>query len=200
MTAEVVSASSDRVQVRFGNGKIEPIRFGQQTKFTFWGPGSPLVNGEPGPGWLKPGQKVLVSYVYRSHEATAHGIHIWIERKGCAHDEKWVAAGKSAASPPLADVPDLTGTTWEGKIAGGDGAEPVQTTTFEFLPGHGLAYQTRNLERGTNGHWRQNGASVLLEINDCYVLYQGTVAGDRIEGEFSNEMGARTLWTAHRQR
>jgi hypothetical protein len=64
--------------------------------------------------------------------------------------------------------------------------------------GQQLAYQDRGRERHTIGHWRRNGAVVLIEINDCYAKYEGSIAGSEIKGEYSNEPGARTPWTAHR--
>lgn len=195
---EVVTATAGHMDMRFDGGKVESIRFGPDTEFTFWGPGSPLVEGEAGPPWLKPGQRLGVRFVYRNHEAVASGIHIWIERKGCARDEEWQAASRTTATSPQ-QAPSLTGTTWVGTIAVTGGPEPMQTTTFEFLPGQQLAYQTRDRERYTDGHWRQNGAAVLVEVNDCYAKYGGTIAGEQITGEFSNEMGARTPWTAHRK-
>jgi hypothetical protein len=195
---EVVSATPERVTVRFDHGEVESILFGPDTQFSFWGPGSPLAEGEAGPSWLTAGQHLGVRFVYRSHEATASDIHIWIDRKGCARDEQWIAAGESAASPSP-EPPSLTATTWEGTMAVQFGPEPVETTTFEFLPGQQLAYQDRGRERYTNGHWRQNGAVVLIEINDCYAKYEGTIAGSEIKGEYSNEIGARTPWTAHRK-
>jgi len=195
---EVVSATSERVDVRFKDGQVESVRFGPDTKFDFWGPGSPLVEGVAGASWLTPGQRLNLQYVYRDHVATSDAIHIWIERKGCARDEKWIAAGQAVPSPPE-QAPSLIGTTWEGTIAVRYGPEPVETTAFEFMPGQQAAYQARGRERNTDAHWRQNGAAVIIEINDCYAKYEGTIAGSDITGEFSNEMGARTPWTAHRK-
>ena len=194
---EVVSAAPGRMDVRFTDGKVESVNYGQDTTFDFQGPGSPLVEGEPGATWLKPGQRLSVSYVYRKHQAVASGIYLWIDRKGCARDEQWLAADKSETSAQ--DAPSLTGTTWEGKIAVRNGPEPFETRTFEFLPKQVAAYQDRFGARQTDAHWRQNGTSVLIEINDCYAKYAGTITENRIEGEFSNEMGARTPWTAHRK-
>ena len=194
---EVVSAAPGRVDVRFTNGKVEPVQFGQETTFGFQGPGSPLVEGEPGAAWLKPGQRLNVSYVYRKHQAIASGIYIWIDRKGCARDEQWLAAGQTAMAGSAA--PSLTGTTWEGTIAVRNGPAPVETTTFELLPKQEATYRDGTGQRQTGAHWRQHGTAILIEINDCYAKYAGTVAEDRIEGEFSNEVGARTPWTAHRK-
>ena len=108
--------------------------------------------------------------------------------RSCARDEKWLAAGESAA-PQSQEPSSLTGTTWEGTIAVQFGPEPVETTTFEFLPEQQIAYQDRGRERPTDGHWRQNGAAVLIEINDGYAKYEGTIAGSEIKGEYSNEIG-----------
>jgi hypothetical protein len=194
---EVVSAAPGRVDVRLSDGKVESFQFGQDTSFVFLGPGSPLVKGEAGPSWLTLGQKVGLSYVYRSHQATASNISIWIDRKGCAGDEQWLAAGRPDA--PAQDAPSLVGSTWEGTVPVRYGPEPVETTTFEFLPNQRLVYQDKGGSRETGDHWRQNGSAVLIEINDCYAKYAGTITGDRIAGEFSNEVGARTAWTAHRK-
>ena len=194
---EVVSAAPGRVDVRFGDGKVQPVQFGQDTKFGFQGPGSPLVDGEPGAAWLKAGQRVNVDYVYRKHQAIASGIYIWIDRKGCARDEQWLAADKAEAAAE--GTPSLAGTTWEGTIAVRGGPEPVETTTFELLPRQQATYRDRGGQPQTGAHWRQHGAELLIEINDCYAKYAGTITNDRIAGEFSNAMGARTPWTAHRK-
>ena len=184
------------VNVRFPDGRIEAVRFGPDTTFDFRGPGSPLVKGEAGRSWLTAGQRLNVSYVYRRHHAVASAIHIWIDRKGCAKEEKWLAAGHAASS--VQDAPPLVGTTWEGTIAVHGGPDSVEVMAFEFMPGQQLAYEDQRRGRSTNGHWRQHGGGVLVEINDCYAMYEGTIAGNEITGEFSNEAGARTPWTAHR--
>ena len=97
------------------------------------------------------------------------------------------------------DAPSLAGTIWEGTIPVQYGPEPVETTTFEFLPKQELAYQDKGRSRETGAHWRQNGSAVLIELNDCYAKYTGTITGNQIEGEFSNERGSRAPWTAHRK-
>ena len=194
---EVVSAGPGRVDVRFGDGKVEAVQYGKDTKFDFRGPAWRTVEGKPGATWLKPGQRLNVEYVYRKHQAIASGIYIWVDRKGCAGDEQWLAAGKADAA--AGDTPGLAGTTWEGTMAVTGGPEPVETRTFELLPGQQATYRERGGQPQTGAHWRQHGAELLIELNDCYAKYAGTVTGDLIEGEFSNEVGARTPWTAHRK-
>jgi hypothetical protein len=191
----VTAAAADRVDVRIA-GKTEAVHFGAATKFGFQGPGSAVVTGTAGPEWLKPGQKVNVSYVYRRHEAQAEGIYIWIDRKGCADQPKWAAVSQAASSPPTAA--SLAGTAWASWL--GDREQPGQhdETTFEFLDGNRVTYDS-GFGKHTDGQWRQNDASVLIQVNDCYAFYEGRVDGDEIKGQFSNIDGARTNWTAQRK-
>ena len=32
---------------------------------------------------------------------------------------------------------------------------------------------------------------MLVEVNDCYAVYEGLIDGDEIKGQFSNEVGMR---------
>jgi hypothetical protein len=73
-------------------------------------------------------------------------------------------------------------------------------TVLEFLADNMPASQDQWGAKDTNSHWRQNGAAVLIEINDCYAEYEGQIEGDDIKGEFSNEVGARAGWTARSTR
>jgi hypothetical protein len=191
----VTAAAADRVDVRIA-GKTEAVHFGAATKFGFQGPGSAVVTGTAGPEWLKPGQKVNVAYVYRRHEAQAEGIYIWIDRKGCAGQPKWAAVSQAGSSPPTAA--SLAGTAWESWL--GDREQPGQhdETTFEFLDGNRVTYES-GFGKHTDGQWRQNDASVLIQVNDCYAFYEGRIDGDGIKGQFSNEDGARANWTAQRK-
>jgi len=197
---EVVSAAADRVDVRVA-GKTETFHLANTTKFDFRGPGSAVVTGTAGPEWLKPGQKVGLEYVYRRHEAHADRVNIWIDRKGCANEPKWTAVSQAPVSPASTpSIPSLEGTMWEGWLGDREQPGPHDETTFEFLNGNRLTYQSRLGAKNTDGQWKQNGASVLLEVNDCYAFYEGRIDGDEIKGQFSNEVGARANWTAQRKR
>lgn len=193
---EVVSAAVDRVDVRVA-GKTETYHYGAATKFDFRGPGSAVVNGPAGPEWLKPGQKVGLEYVYRRREAQAESINIWIDRKGCAGEPKWSAVSQTAAASPSA--PSLAGTTWEGWLGDRSQPGPHDETTFEFASDNRVTYQSAFGVKNTDGQWRQNGASVLIQVNDCYAFYEGRIVGDEIKGQFSNEVGSRANWTAERK-
>ncbi len=123
---------------------------------------------------------------------------IWIERKGCKDDAKWTAAVSHTGPAPPPGAPGLAGTTWDGEIGSPDAPGGPVRTTFEFLAGNGLAWRSRGGTRYTDGGWRQDGALVLIEVNDCYAEYEGRKEGDEIKGEFSNIEGARDTWTARR--
>ena len=78
---------------------------------------------------------------------------------------------------------------------------PHEITTLEFVDHTRLAYQRLGDggARYTDGLWRQNGSAVLIELNDCYAVYEGRIEGDEIKGDFSNEVGARASWIARRK-
>lgn len=198
---EVLSATSEHVTVRLNTAATESLRIGPETKFDFQGPGSPMVTGPPaGPAWFKAGQRVGLHYVYRNHEAQAEIVTIWIDRKGCAGDARWTAANQTPA-PSSQTIPSLIGTTWESWVGSRDAPSPHEITTLEFVDETRLAYQSLGTagSRHTDGRWRQDGAVVLIELNDCYAFYEGRIEGDEIKGQFSNEIGAQASWTARRK-
>jgi hypothetical protein len=193
---EVLSAGPGEVSVKLNTLPAESFRLLPETEFDFRGPGWRTNTSPAGPELLTPGQRVGLSYVYRNHKAQAESMNIWVERKGCAGDEKWSAVIETPApsSPAIASV---SGTVWESWVGAKDGPGQ-QSDTFEFLDENRLAYQGRSGVRYTDARWRQNGAVVLIEINDCYAVYEGRIESDAIAGEFSNYMGARASWSARR--
>lgn len=194
---DVVSAAPGLITVRFDHGKVESFQLRPDTEFSFLGSGWRMQTSPAGPDWLKPGQRVGLRYVYRGGKGQANQVIIWVERKGCAGDVKWLAASQAAA-PASAASPVLAGTVWEGRVDAPDGQPLQETTTFEFLEGDRAKYRdTRS--GGGDARWKQNGPVVLIEINDCYALYDGRIEGDAITGEFSNVVGARAPWTARRK-
>ncbi len=180
-------------------GDTKSFHLGPETKFDFRGPGSPLVKGPAaGPAWLTAGQRVGLEYVIRHREAQAQYVTIWIERKGCKDDAKWTAAVRRTGPASPRGTPGLAGTTWDSERGSPDAPGGPDRTTFEFLAGNGLAWRSRGGTRYTDGGWRQDDALVFIEVNDCYAVYEGRKEGDEIKGEFSNIVGARDTWTAHR--
>jgi hypothetical protein len=192
---QVLAASPVEVSVRFNSGTSESFHLDAATRFGFLGPGWRTPTDPAGPGWLKPGQRVGVDYVYRQREALAKSITIWIDRKGCAGNEKWSVRTPDEKS---SEAQSLTGTIWQSSI-GTEGAPGREVETFEFLEGNAFAYQSNGGARHTDGEWRQNGPTVLIQVNDCYALYEGRIEGNTIRGEFVNEQGARVLWIARRR-
>jgi hypothetical protein len=195
---EVVSASADAVTVQLTGAAAETFRLLPDTTFDFRGPGSALMSGTPGREWLKAGQQIALDYVYRNGQAHAQSVSVWIERKGCAGDARWSSAGGTTSAPVLAAA-SLAGTTWEGWFGPGEAQGPMEVTRFEFLDQNRLAYQSAGGPQA-DGRWKQSGAVVMMEINDCYAQYEGRIEGDRIAGEFWNEMGKKASWTARRRR
>ena len=96
----------------------------------------------------------------------------------------------TAATPDA--VPNLLGTHWLGEDSNND--------TFElwFQPSGKLRYKTKS---GTwdNGRWSQNGAVVLMDMNNHYSDYQGTIVGTQISGTASNTTGLKWTWLVNRQ-
>jgi hypothetical protein len=186
---EVLSISPGHLTVRVNAGITKSFSLVPETQFDFRGPAWRTNTSPAGPDLLKPGQPIAVGYIYRNHQAQAQSVNIWVDRKGCAGDAKWTAAIQTppSSSPP---APSLAGTAWESWLGSRD-APGQQRETFEFLDKNRVAYQ--------DALWRQNGSVVLIEVNDCYALYEGRIDGDEITGEFWNEMGVRTSWTARRK-
>jgi hypothetical protein len=176
-------------------GRSESLRITPETRFGFTGSGKPPADAPAGPSWLKAGQRVSLEYVFRGHRAEARYVGVVIERAGCAGDPKWAAA--QAGSPAPTDGASLSGTRWYGWDGEADAPAPDRRTLFEFLEGGRLAY-TDSGTRRTRAGWRQSGSTVLIEINDCYAMYEARVDGDEMKGEFSNEKGARRPWAARR--
>ena len=145
------------------------------------------MEGEPGPSWLKPGQRLGVSYVYRSHQASrAASTSGSIARGARATSSGWPPARRRRRAQ---DAPSLTGATWEAHDRRcGTGPEPVETTTSSSCRNRQLAYQDKGRVTGDGCHWRQNGSAVLIEVNDCYAKDAGTITREPDQGEFSNEV------------
>jgi hypothetical protein len=191
----VLSATPEQVTVRLDRAKTEVFRLGPDTKFAFQGPGYRMVEGEPGPSWLKAPQRVGLHYVYRNHMAEAQSVTIWIERKGCAGNARWIAAMQAlgTSSPAAAS---LTGTTW-ASLTGPDRPGRYENG-IEFRAENVLAHEVFN-GIDTNATWKQDGQIVLMQINNCEGMYEGRIEGDEITGQWWNEMGEQTMWTARRK-
>jgi hypothetical protein len=192
---EVLSATPGQVTVALKHEVTEVLRLGPDTTFDFEGPGWKMVEGEPGPSWLKAGQRVAVRYVYRNRIAEAQRVSIWVERKGCAGNAKWMSAMQAlgTASPAAAT---LTGTTWTSFI--GPERPGRSERVVEFRAENVLAFDEVNGIDPADS-WKQDGQSVLMQFNNCYAMFEGRIEGDDIMGQWWNEMGEQTVWTARRK-
>jgi hypothetical protein len=192
---EVLSLTPGQVTVRLKHAVTEVLRLGPDTTFAFQGPGWKMVEGEPGPSWLKAGQRVAVHYVYRNRIAEAQSVNIWVERKGCAGNAKWLSAMQAlgTASPAAAT---LTGTTWASFI--GPERPGRYGRVVEFRAENVLAIDVVN-GIDTADSWKQDGLSVLMQFNNCEAMFEGRIEGDDITGQWWNEMGEQSVWTARRK-
>jgi len=190
---EVLSATPGQVTVRLKHAVTEVLRLGPDTTFAFQGPGWKMVEGEPGPSWLKAGQRVAVHYVYRNRIAEARSVNIWVERKGCPGNAKWLSAMQAlgTASPAAAT---LTGTTWASFI--GPERPGRYERVVEFRAENVLAFDA---VVDTADSWKQEGQSVLMQFNNCEAMFEGRLEGDDITGQWWNEMGEQSVWTARRK-
>jgi hypothetical protein len=126
-------------------------------------------------------------------------VNIWVERKGCRGSDNWATAlaPVAPADMPVASlIREARGQPRASQAAGDRG---TRVRPFEFLAGSHLTYQSAGGTQYTDGAWKQEGAAVRIEVNDCYAEYEGRIEGDVIKGEFWNEVGAREEWTARLQ-
>jgi hypothetical protein len=86
--------------------------------------------------------------------------------------------------------PSIAGTKWTGKES--DGEE----LTCEFQSGGTLRYTDPDASRDIyrDGTWRQDGASIYMEINHKYAEYRGQIAGTRMSGTAKNIKGESWTW------
>jgi hypothetical protein len=88
--------------------------------------------------------------------------------------------------PEKPTIPPLAGTSWAGKTAEG------WDMTITFAADGKMTYGYRN-NTHTTASWKQDGDKVYYEMNDRYCEFDGTLAGDVIDGQNHNVQG-RT-WT-----
>ena len=96
---------------------------------------------------------------------------------------------------PLDAKSALEGTTWTGT------SPATGEYTMEFLKGGQLKYVINVLENGVTaprtvkGTWKQSGSNVQIAIGNSYSVLRGTIDGNIMKGEGSNQEGASWKWT-----
>ena len=89
----------------------------------------------------------------------------------------------------------LSGTTWTGT------SPEAGEYTMEFLKDGQLHYIINVLQNGVTsprtvkGTWKQSGNNVQIVIGSSYSVLQGTIDGNMMKGEGSNQEGASWKWT-----
>jgi len=90
----------------------------------------------------------------------------------------------------------LTRTAWSSVI--GPERPGRYETAIEFRADNVLAVEVFN-GFDTNGSWKQDDQIVLMQSNNCEAMYEGRIEGDQITGQWWNELGEQTVWTARRK-
>jgi hypothetical protein len=89
----------------------------------------------------------------------------------------------------------LAGTTWTGT------SPEAGEYTMEFLKDGQLHYIIKVLQNGVTaprtvkGTWKQSGMNVQIVIGNSYSVLQGTIEGNVMKGEGTNQEGASWKWT-----
>jgi len=97
-------------------------------------------------------------------------------------------------------VSGVAGTSWAGIVNSPDSAGRFQDYAyeFEFLTGNKLRWRWRGAVY-ENGTWQQNGRDILLEMNDGFSSWRGTIEGNRMSGNSFNNEGYKWNWVLLRQ-
>ena len=107
-----------------------------------------------------------------------------------------------AAKTQLAQVPeesasdqsepsDVSGTIWTGFESDGDYYE------YFFMSDGSLHYKSPT-GFWTKATWKQDGNKIYMEFNNRYAENEGTIQGDRMEGDGWNITGLRWTWSLDR--
>lgn len=169
---------------------------GDYLRFTFL-PGGVLEYQNPtiayrNGSWKQAGSAVSIEM--NDHYAEYEGVIQGETMDGKAHNvagKNWTWSvkrkTKSVPVPTPAGQRDVLGTTWVGTGVRG---EPLTVT---FLPGGVLRYTTLS---GTweNGRWEQHNERILIDTNNHYADYEGTLSGDTIKGTAHNVTGLKWTW------
>ena len=85
----------------------------------------------------------------------------------------------------------VSGTIWTGMESDGDYYE------FFFMSDGNLHYKSPT-GFWTVATWKQDGNKIYMEFNNRYAEREGTIQGNRMEGDGWNVMGKRWTWSLER--
>lgn len=96
-------------------------------------------------------------------------------------------------------VPSVEGTSWIGTVRAPDSNGDFHDNAYliELLSGNRLHWKW-NDKLYTNGTWQQNGRSIRMELNDGYSTWLGTIDGNQMSGNSTNQPGHKWDWTLTR--
>ena len=102
-----------------------------------------------------------------------------------------LARAEQELETPQVQLNNIAGTAWSCEESDGDHYE------FYFMSDGSLHY---NSPTGywTVATWRQDGNEIYMEFNDKYAERQGTITGNRMEGDAWNIAGKNWTWSAER--
>jgi len=86
----------------------------------------------------------------------------------------------------------VAGTTWAGTDSDGDHYE------YKFQASGALHYSSPT-GFWKNGTWKQEGNEIYMETNNKYSERQGTISGNRMEGQAWNVKDRRWTWVAEKK-
>ena len=105
--------------------------------------------------------------------------------------------GLSPVPPPItppapAQEASVSGTIWAGTNSLGNYME------YHFQTDGTLHYKSPS-GFWKNASWKQDGNRIYMEMNDKYAEREGTITGNRMEGNAWNIRGLKWTWTAEKQ-
>ena len=89
------------------------------------------------------------------------------------------------------ELASVSGTVWTGWESDGDYYE------FYFMSDGSLHYKSPT-GYWTVATWKQDGNTIYMEFNNKYAERQGTITGNRMEGDGWNITGLRWTWSLKR--
>jgi len=123
----------------------------------------------------------------------SHDLRISANGKQEHRQSITVTAGEETrVEAVLADFQSVAGTIWAGTDVDG---EPYE---YHFQEGGVLGYKTPRYY-DTDGTWKQDGNSIYMEVNHKYAERQGTITGNRMQGNGWNKAGRRWTWWAEKK-
>ena len=152
-------------------------------------PTAPKTEVLPGSPYSTRPRKSLVPWVVAALAVMFAGVVlvaasiVLIANRRSPADSSGPTRTKTATpSPSPPGIVNLAGTRWRDTYA------TIAEKDYYFNP-------NGTINNSTHQTWRQNGNTVILDFNDGYARYEGTISGNRIDYKAHNT--ANFDWTAY---